>query len=303
MRLASRPELVMPASPPYDLAVVYRICPVMSRSAPVIFGGDKLLLSKVALESFKASLGRLRVKLWVLLDNCPPEYSELFTSLWDASDLVLEHHPGIGNRGTLLRQFQILCEQEDAELIYLAEDDYLYLPTTFEEIVSLLRERPEVDFVTPYYHSDYLTLSVQHHQQHILQRAERSWKTVKTTTGTFATRRTLFRKTHWVFRTLLQKVLFAEQSDVGVWLALTKYDIFNPASWITWPFKSRFFAWSLFSAWWTCWRQILFGARYRLWVADPSLCTHLAEGLMPSSHDWNKELETRIASIKGRMAV
>lgn len=290
----------MPTSP-YDLAVVYRICPAMSRTAPAIFGGDKLLLSKVALESFKASLGGLRVKLWVLLDNCPPEYAELFTDSWDAQDLVLEHHPGIGNRGTLLRQFQILAEQEDAELIYLAEDDYVYLPTTFGEIVALLRDCPEVDFVTPYYHSDYSTLSMQRHRQRTLQRPERTWVTVKTTTGTFAARRALFRETHEVFRTLLQKVLFAEQTDVGVWLALTKYDIFNPLSWITWPIKSRYFAWSLFSAWRTCWRQILFGHRYRLWAASPSLCTHLAEGLMPVSHDWNNELTVRINSVKSRV--
>jgi hypothetical protein len=287
---------------PYDLAVVYRICPAMSRSAPAIFGGDKLLLSKVALESFKVSLGQLRVKLWVILDNCPPEYDEIFKGLWDGQDLVLEHHPGIGNRGTLLRQFQILCDQEDAELIYLAEDDYVYLPTTFEEIVALLREHPEVDFVTPYYHSDYSTLSMQRHRQRTLRTVQRTWVTVKTTTGTFATRRSLLRQTHHVFRTLLQKVLFANQSDVGVWLALTKHDVFNPVSWLTWPVKSPFFGWSLFSAWWTCWRQILFGRRYQLWAASPSLCTHLAEGLMPSSYDWNGELEARIASTKSRVA-
>lgn len=293
----------MSATSPYDLAVVYRICPAMSRSAPAIFGGNKLLLSKVALESFKASVGHLRVKLWALLDNCPTEYDELFKGLWDAKDLVLEHHSGIGNRGTLLRQFEILCEQDDAELIYLAEDDYVYLPNTFEEVSTLLRDRSEVDFVTPYFHSDYSTLPMQRHRQRALQAAGRTWVTVKTTTGTFATRRSLLRETHHVFRTLLQKVLFANQSDVGVWLALTKYNIFNPVSWATWPIKSPFFGWSLFSAWWTCWRQILFGRRYQLWAASPSLCTHLAEGLMPPCHDWNQEIEARIASIKGRIAV
>jgi hypothetical protein len=284
----------------YDLAVCYRICPAMSRSAPAVFGGDKYLLSEVALESFKASLGKLSVKMWVLLDNCPPEYEKLFTDLFDAGDLVLERHPGIGNRGTLLRQFQIIAEQEDAELIYLAEDDYLYHPNSFEEVVGLLRKHPEVDFITPYYHLDYETLSMHRHRQRNLQHAGRTWKTVKTTTGTFATRRGVFRETHHIFRTLLQKVLFSEMTDVGVWLALTKYDVFNPWSWATWPMKSPFFGWSLFTTWWLCWRQILFGRRYQLWAPDPSICTHLAEGLMPSSYNWGSELEKRIALAKSQ---
>jgi len=286
---------------PYDLAVVYRICPFMSKTAPQIFKGDKFLLSRVALESFKASLGNLRVKMWVLLDNCPPEYERLFTDLWDTRDLVIERHPGIGNRGTLLRQYQILCDQEDAELIYLAEDDYVYLAHAFEEVVGLLRDHPEVDFITPYLHRDYDALPMHRHRQSFLQHRNQKWETVKTTTGTFAARRTALREIHWVFQTLLQKVWFAEQTDVGVWLALTKHDIFNPWSWMTWPFKSPYFAWSLFSSWWTCWRQILFGRRYVLWAPSPSLSTHLADGLMPTDYDWNKELETRITAIKNNL--
>jgi hypothetical protein len=282
----------------YDLTVVYRICPAMSRSAPEIFQGDKYLLSKIALESFKESLGALRVRMWVLLDNCPDSYAQLFTGLWDARDLVLEHHPGIGNRGTLLRQFQIVAEQRDAELVYLAEDDYLYHPNSFEEIVSLLRDHSEVDFVTPYYHLDYETLSMHRHRQRVLRHSGRTWKTVKTTTGTFATRAAVFRDTHHIFRTLLQKVLFSEMTDVGVWLALTKYNVFNPWSWITWPIKNPFFGWSLFTAWWLCWKQILFGKRYCLWAAEPSVSTHIAEGWMPSSYDWKTDLERRVAKAR-----
>lgn len=290
------------ANSQYDLTVVYRICPFMSKSAPPIFKGDKYLLSKVALESFKASLGNLRVKMWVLLDKCPPEYEKLFTDLWDAQDLVLERHPGIGNRGTLLRQFEVVAAQEDSELVYLAEDDYVYLPNAFEEVVGLLRDHPEVDFATPYYHPDYDMLSTHRHRQRTLQHGNQTWKTAKCTTGTFAARRTAFRETKHVFDTLLEPVLFERQTDVGVWLALNKYDVFNPWSWLTWPFKSKYFAWSLFTVWWTCWKQILFGRRYELWVSTPSLCTHLAYKLMPPGYDWDKEVETRIAVVKAELA-
>ena len=196
----------------------------------------------------------------------------------------------------------MLCEQEDAELVYLAEDDYVYHENAFERDLWLLRAHPEVDFLTPYYHRDYDTVAMHQLRSQSLQYAGRTWKTVKTTTGTFATRRSILRPTKWVFDTLLQKVLFSEQTDVGVWLALTKYDIFNPVRYVTWPFQNRYFAWSLFTVWWTCWRQVLFGRRYNLRVASPSLCTHLAEGLTPPGYDWDKELQTRVAAVKNSLA-
>ncbi len=286
----------------YDLAVCYRLCPVMSRSAPKVFKGDKLLLSKIALESFKASLGGLRVKIWVLLDNCPPEYERLFDGLFPAEDLILERFPGtgIGNRGTLLRQFQILAEQNDAPFVYLAEDDYVYHANEFEKVVQMLRAHPEVDFVTPFNHGQYDTIVMARHRQRSFQFAGKTWKTVKSTTGTFAGRSELFREAHPIFATMLQKVLMYDMTDLAVWLALTKFDLFNPWKLATWPLRYRFYGWSLFAAWWVGWRQILFGRRYNLWTVDPSLCTHLSEGTFAPGHDWNAELAKRIAAEKSR---
>jgi hypothetical protein len=284
----------------YDLAVVYRLCPVMSRSAPAVFKGDKLLLSKIALESFKASLGGLRVKIWVLLDKCPPEYERLFDGLFPAEDLILERFPGIGNRGTLLRQFKILAEQNDAPFVYLAEDDYVYHANEFEKVVQMLRAHPEVDFVTPFNHGQYDTIVMARHRQRSFQFAGKTWKTVKATTGTFAGRSELFREAHPIFATMLQKVLMYDMTDLAVWLALTKFDLFNPWKLATWPLRYRFYGWSLFAAWRVAWRQILFGRRYNLWTVDPSLCTHLSEGTFAPGHDWDAELAKRIAAEKSR---
>ncbi len=278
--------------------VVYRICPVMSRRAPKDFGGDKYLASKVALQSFKESLGDLRVKMRVLLDKCPESYERLFTDLWDERDLVLERHPGIGNRGTFLRQFQVVVEQNDAELVYLAEDDYVYR-SPFENVVKVFRDHPEVDFATPYYHPDYDNIPLHRHSEESFQSGSYQWKTVKATTGTFATRREIFRAAYPVFQTMLQKQFMYETTDLGVWLSLTKHNVFNPWSLASWPIRNKFFAWSLFSAWWSNWRHILFGSRYRLWAISPSLCTHLVEGLLAPGWDWHKEFETRMAKVKG----
>src|SRR5271170_2198357 len=73
----------------YDLAVAYRIYPKMSASRPPIFAEDKFKLAELCFRSFKGSLGNLKVKLWVLLNHCPPEYEKMFTQSWPAEDLVL----------------------------------------------------------------------------------------------------------------------------------------------------------------------------------------------------------------------
>ena len=61
----------------HDLAVAYRIYPSVSRPALGLpFSDDKYRLSEICLHSFKESLGSLRVKVWAILDGCPPEYAE-----------------------------------------------------------------------------------------------------------------------------------------------------------------------------------------------------------------------------------
>ena len=219
----------------YDLAVCYRICPFPSASTPVIFEKDKYLLSKISLESFKNSLGTLRVKMFVLLDNCPETYAKLFTDLWAPEDLVFERLGGVGNRGTLIRQFEVLCAQEDAELVYASEDDYVYHPNSFQDVVEFMNHHPEADFLTPYYHPDYENLSIHRHREKVIQSGGKTWKTVKSTTGTFVTRRTCLRETHHVFKTFLQPIFFWNLSDLSIWLAITKHNVFNPWCWVSWP--------------------------------------------------------------------
>ncbi len=138
----------------YDLAIAYRIYPKIS-GRPPIFENDKYKLSDLCLKSLKNSLGSLKVKLYILLDNCPPKYEDLFKKYFKNEDLNLIRLKGIGNKGTFYLQLKILTEQNDAENVYLAEDDYCYLPNQFQKMVYLLRRDPEVDFITPYDHSDY----------------------------------------------------------------------------------------------------------------------------------------------------
>ena len=74
--------------PTHDLAVCYRIYPGLS-GEPAFGLTDKLTMVRLNLQSFKAALGGLKVKLWVILDNCPPAYRALVTALFADTDLEI----------------------------------------------------------------------------------------------------------------------------------------------------------------------------------------------------------------------
>jgi len=72
----------------YDLAVCCRIYPGVSRD-PIFGFKDKLALTRLNLETFKEGVGDLKIKLWVLLDNCPPAYAELVKSIFPGTPVEL----------------------------------------------------------------------------------------------------------------------------------------------------------------------------------------------------------------------
>src|SRR5258706_10992724 len=98
----------------YDLAVAYRIYPKVARPALGLpLSHDKLQLADACLRSFRESLGTLRVKLWVLLDACPPEYEEMLFRYFDREQLVLIPLQKTGNLGTFEQQIDILSNRSE----------------------------------------------------------------------------------------------------------------------------------------------------------------------------------------------
>ena len=106
----------------YDLAVAYRIYPRVSKT-PLVFADDKLKLGQLCLRSFHRALGSLRAKLFVLLDNCPPSYAQMFRSEFGTDDLELIDLDDVGNRASFGSQLTVLSEQRDSDFVYFAEDE------------------------------------------------------------------------------------------------------------------------------------------------------------------------------------
>lgn len=274
----------------YDLAVAYRIYPKVSSHPPPVFADDKFRLAKLCLESFKGSLGNLRVKLWALLDNCPPIYEELFTRLWLPEDLVLTRLPGVGDAATFREQARILTEQDDAEIVYLAEDDYFYLPGQFTLAVNFLKQNADVDFVSPYDHPDIYSTELHKLPRPTRAAAGKTWQSCMSTTHTFLTTRERLREARWVLLRRYGRV----SPDLSRWMALTKRRVFNPFFFARSAITCPFWAGSVFYAWRYCWKQILFGRRFNLWVPQPSIANHMAAGMEAPGIDWQNEFNQRL---------
>ena len=69
----------------------------------------------------------------------------MFTRYFDETRLELIKLNGVGNRATFNMQIKILLDQNFSEIVYFAEDDYLYLPNQFESMVRFLQEEEQVD--------------------------------------------------------------------------------------------------------------------------------------------------------------
>lgn len=266
----------------YDLAVAYRVYPQVSRPALGLpFGDDKYCLSEACLRSFKESLSGLRVKLWAILDGCPPEYEAIFRRYFDESQLVILKLESAGNQETFAKQIDILLHQSDAELVYFAEDDYFYLAGQFPRMIQFMKADPQVHFLSPFDHLDCYRLELHRTPKWIKVSAGHHWRTASSTCLTFLTRKETLAKYRAVFHTFVEG-----NFDSSLWLSLTKQRVRNPLFLIR-SLIGGWFEWKIIAkAWLYCSRQILFGETLKLWVPIPAIATHLDARSLSPGIDW-----------------
>jgi hypothetical protein len=295
----------------YDLAVAYRIYPLISRDPP-IYKNNKLKLSEICLESFKSSIKPLKVKIWALLDNCPDDYTKLFQERFRAEDLEIIHYNGIGNEKTFEEQIKILLNQDCSNYIYFAEDDYFYLPNQFPKMVKFFKKFSDIHFITPYDHLDYYFLPIHNYKSKIILDQDKHWRTVGSTCLTFLTSKKVLKQTKNIFlkyskqpsfykKIKLTGIRFLDRfvknsqnkaSDVDVWLSLTKINIFNFIQVLKYKRKyPRLYG--IYSRLWKLnWKQVLFGRKWNLWCPIPTIATHMEEEFLAPGIDWERFFET-----------
>ena len=259
--------------PEYDLVIAYRIYPGVSK-VPPFFSDDKYKLSYFCLKSFKESLGKLKVKMIVLLDNCPSEYVELFKKFFKEEDLELIQLQGIGNLRTFALQIKYLSEQNYSDIVYFAEDDYFYMPDQFEEMVNLLKENEDVDFVSPYDHPEDYSSKLHNHPNYLKSTDMRHWRTASSTCLTFLTDKKTLNEAKNVLSSYSRG-----NHDASMWFSLTRYNL-NPLKALK-NLNDRVFINLLLNSWRYSLKQVIFGKKRKLWVPVPTIGIHMESDNLP----------------------
>ncbi len=265
----------------YSVAICYRIYPKVSK-VPPIHADDKYKLSELCLKSLVSSLSKVNYKIWVLLDDCPQEYSELFKKYIPEDQLELVSLPGIGNAGTWGKQLEILSSQTFSDNIYFAEDDYFYLPDSFHEMLDLIESDNEVHFVSPYDHLDYYTLDFHDYKSKIKVTDKRHWRTVSTTCMTFLTQKKYLYKTMDAFKSYLRK-----NYDNSIWLSITKINAFNILLFVKYIFTDLSFAKIYIKLLLFGTPRLLFRNKWNLWTPMSSLATHMDSQYLAPTKNWS----------------
>ena len=271
----------------YDLAVAYRVYPKVSKK-PAIHADSKPKLAEFCLKSFKHSVKGLKVKMFAILDGCPPSYERMFKKYFKGPDLEIIHTEAIGNYATFGLQIETLLKQNDAELVYFAEDDYFYLPDTFKQLTDFFEENVDCDFISPYDHLDSYTLPLHRYPSIVRYRGERHFRTIGTTCLTFLTDKNILQKSRKLLYTYSQG-----NHDASMWLTATKERVFDFGYILKSFLKNNTEFFILKRAWRkkNGWFKILFGPRYRLFNPVPAVATHLEHDLLSPGIDWPAEFK------------
>lgn len=268
----------------YEIVIVYRIYPKVSK-VPPIFSDDKYNLSELCLKSFANSLAGIKAKIYVILDDCPTSYEELFITNLSNFDYELIRTNARSNQKTFGMQLDMLINQDNSELVYFAEDDYFYLPKAFKEMLSFIAE-DGVDFISPFDHLDYYTLDLHNFKTEERVRGEIKWKIRGSTTMTFMTTKEKLIETRAVFETYVKK-----NDDASLWFSLSKKRMLNPIKFIYYIFKYFPGVKFMIKSWIHTPMQLLFGKKYKLWVPSRSLALHLDNQTMAPGINWDEEFK------------
>lgn len=274
------------------IAIAHRVCPAKSENA--VGFGDKFDMVRRNALSMMAALRGFDVQLFVLLDGCPRSYDIFFRRLATESpnvDVVIDYADHIGNKASFKWQVETLLHRTNAPLVYFSEDDYLYAPSAFSLMASLL-EQPWASFATPLDHPDRYNGSFAEPSANAIRLcAGCHWRETGTTCLTFMARRECL-EVSW--RRLQQ---FSEgMEDSVVWLGITKHGVFSPgviahslASAFLRVFLRRKVWYGRFIpliAWAQNWKSIVFAKRLSLWSPVPSLAIHCCSTSIPPASGW-----------------
>ena len=285
----------------YDIAIAFRCYPWISKT-PKYRSTDKLAMITWWLKSMVKCLWDLNTKFFIIADGISDSWKEeIIQSLWECDyEYIYTDH--IWNNWTYGKQIDILLNQSDSEIVYFAEDDYLYNiydNQWFEEWIKLLREK-KADFISLFDHRGIYNRNMHKYKKNYIITENKIWKTEVSTCCTFMTTK----KTLWKTKNILLK--YTKWCwDYPMWIILTKINAFrifdidySDKIWLPQNKKPRIIQKlvrnfpgefvSLVMAY-VYWRKdILFWKKYKLYIPTPSTCTHLEKEDIAPLINWDK---------------
>ena len=272
----------------YDLVIAYRIYPGISKN-PVVCKNSKYDLAKLCIDSLSRSLSGIHYKVYALMDNCPKEFDQLFTDAFGEERVEFVRYNGIGNFATFAEQIRILSTQTESEYVYFAEDDYFYLDGQFHLMLECLKNKPNVDFLTVYGYTDsYYPFHNSNYNE--FEYAGKLWKRTSSSCLTFLTTKTQLNAVKYCFKT------FSKWSgDGSLWSGITLgwsyFGLLKNFFKLTKVQRRVFVQMSLFFL-----PRFILNRKKNLYMATPSIGTHMETGILAQGVDWNKEINRYLES-------
>lgn len=264
-----------------DLVVAIRAYPGLSKK-PAFFT-RKLDLWEASVRSLAGALDGVNASVHGLLDDCPDEYEEILRSHLGADIAQVRRLGKSGNQATWAMQLDLLSDLPEDQLVYLAEDDYLYVPGAFARSVDFQRAHRDVDFVSLFDHPGwYYGPDIQPIDHHALRwHGDRHWRTAVCTTCSFQSRARVLREARPALDAYGRGAY-----DMSMWMLLTRRFLCSP----------RFFLRTLREPemgriWRSAWKHsptLAKVRRHSLWAPIRSLSTHLESVDLAPGIDWSK---------------
>lgn len=110
--------------------------------------------------------------------------------------------PGLGNSQSYRQVLALATALPSTDLVYFAEDDYLYKQEAFTQMVHAFAELPTVEYITLFDHLDrYLrTDDAGGGRSRVMLAVDRHWPTVESTCMTFSARIHALKRDVWIHR-------------------------------------------------------------------------------------------------------
>lgn len=200
------------------MVILYRISPFNNGKSP-IYPKNKLRLTRICLKSLTKAFEKVKIKIIFILDSCPSTYENLIKQL-KIKDFEILKFEKAGNKGTWFIQLEIVKRLINNNQVFLAEDDYLYLPKSGEKIHKALQK---FDFIGPCDHLNYYKKPMVNRSQVIEFYAKQHWRNSESSCLTFGTKAKLIQDNISVFKR-------CGTFDHPIWIEMARrgYKLFTP---------------------------------------------------------------------------